>query len=328
MGEKALRLDFVSIGEVLIQLNPLSPGPLRYVKYFELHVAGSEANILVGLSKVGFKTGLITRVGDDEFGKAVINFLRSEGVDVSQVKVDKTSPTGVYFIQRHFPVPGKSTVFYYRHGSAASNLDVNDIDEGYVKSAHTIILTGITPALSRTCREAVFRMYEIAIRDDLKIIIDTNVRLKLWKGLEEARNVIKELIKNSYIVLTNVEDLEILYPDHTPLEASKKVIDSGANFVVVKMGDRGAFALSNKGEMSKAEAFKMPIIEDVIGAGDAFDAIFIASVYRGLSLDEALKYANIAGALATTVRGDVEAQPTWKDLETFLESLKKEVFLR
>ena len=318
----------MSIGEVMIQLNPLSPGPLRYVKYFEAHVAGSEANILVGLSKLGFKTGLITRVGDDEFGKAVINFLRGEGVDVSQVKVDKTSPTGVYFIQRHFPVPGKSTVFYYRHGSAASNLSVNDISEDYVKNAHTIILTGITPALSRTCREAVFKMREIALKNDLKIVIDTNIRLKLWKDLEEAKNVIKELIKNSYIVLTNIEDLEILYPDYTPFEASKKVIDSGVNFVVVKMSDRGAFALSNKGEIFKAEAFKMPIIEDVIGAGDSFDAVFIASIYRGLSLDEALKYANIAGALATTVRGDVEAQPTWKDLETFLESVKKEVFLR
>jgi len=57
-----LKLDFVSIGEVLVQLNALSPGPLRYVKYFETHVAGSEANMLVGLTKLGFKTGIISRV--------------------------------------------------------------------------------------------------------------------------------------------------------------------------------------------------------------------------------------------------------------------------
>jgi len=98
-----------------------------------LAVAGSEANMLVGLTKFGFKTGIITKVGNDEFGK-IINFLRSEGVDVSHVKIDPSAPTGVYFIQRHYPVPGKSTTFYYRHGSAANKMSSKDIDEDYVKN--------------------------------------------------------------------------------------------------------------------------------------------------------------------------------------------------
>jgi len=92
-------LDVVSLGEVMIQLNALTPGPLRSVYLFEKRVAGTEANVMVGLARLGYRTGLITRVGDDEFGIAVKNTLRGEGVDVSRVKLDPEGYTGAYFVQ-------------------------------------------------------------------------------------------------------------------------------------------------------------------------------------------------------------------------------------
>ncbi|MCS7128920.1 MAG: sugar kinase [Sulfolobales archaeon] len=322
-----MELDFTSIGEVMVQLNALSPGPLRYVKYFEVHVAGSESNIMIGLVKLGYRAGIVTKVGDDEFGKLVLNFLRGERVDVSRVKVDESAPTGVYFIQRHYPVPGKSTVFYYRHGSAASRLSPNDIDNDYIANSKALVLTGITPALSDSCREAVNKAYEVARANDVDVIFDTNIRMKLWRNESRARESLAKFL-SSKIVFTNIEDLGILFPGDSVSDAASKIISKGSTLVVVKLGEEGAVAYDSRLNTYRVGAFKVPLIEDVIGAGDAFNAVFIASIYRGMSIDQALLYANAAGALVVTVRGDVEAQPSWRELEIFIESCRKAVMLR
>jgi 2-dehydro-3-deoxygluconokinase/2-dehydro-3-deoxygalactonokinase len=317
-------LDFISLGEVLIQLNALSPGPLRYAKYFEVHVAGSEANTLVGLRKLGYSCGFISRVGDDEFGMMILNVLRGEGVDISRVKVDVEAPTGLYFIQRHFPIPGKSTVFYYRSGSAASRMNVEDVDEEYIEGSKALFITGITPALSRSCFEAVDKAYEVAIKNNVDVIFDTNIRKKLWKKIEDCRVLAKYF--KAKIISTNIEDLEVFFPNLPLVDAAKKVMEKGSEIVVVKLGEEGSLAVT-KDRVYKCKPYKV-IVEDPIGAGDAFNAVFIASYYKNIQIEEALDYANAAGALVTTVRGDIEAQPTWKDLETFIQSKGKAVLLR
>lgn len=312
------------MGEVLVQLNPLSSGPLRYAKSFEVHVAGSEANTLAGLRKLGYDAGFISRVGNDEFGILILNTLRGEGIDVSRVRVDVDASTGVYFIQRHFPVPGKSTVFYYRSRSAASRMSVSDVDKEYVLGSKALFITGITPALSQSCLEAVDKAYETAIKNNVDGIFDTNVRKKLWKRIEDCRILAKYF--KSKIVSTNIEDLEVFFPNVPIVDAAKKIIERGSEIVVIKLGEEGSLAVA-KEKVYKCEPFKV-VVEDPIGAGDAFNAAFVASYYKGLPIEEALKYGNAAGALVTTVRGDMEAQPTWKDLETFIQSKGKAMLLR
>ena len=319
-----MKSDFVSVGEVLIQLNPLTPGPLRYPKLFETHVAGSEANMLVGLRKLGYNAGIISRVGNDEFGIMIINFLRGEGIDTSKIVVDNEAPTGVYFVQRHYPIPGQSTVFYYRHGSAASKISPEDIDEDYIKKFKALIITGITPALSDTCYYAIKKAYEVATREGLDVIFDTNVRIKLWKDINKARERLSYFFK-SKIIFTNKEDMKLLFPDMSLDEAMHKLIDLGTELLVVKLGDEGSLAVTKDYKIFRAQAFSVPIIEDVIGAGDAFNAAFLASLYRGLSIEDSLRYGNAAGALVVTTRGDVESQPTWEVLNAFIKhKIKKE----
>lgn len=314
--------SFVSLGEVMIQFNPLSTGPLRYPKLFEVHVAGSEANMLVGLAKLGYQTGFISRVGNDEFGEMIVKFLRGEGVDVSRVKTDPEAPTGIYVVQRHFPVPGQSTVFYYRHGSAASKMGPEDVDEDYVRRFSAIILTGITPALSESCYQAVLKAYRVAEASGLDIIFDTNIRIKLWKRPEVAREKLRPFLK-AKMVFTNREDLAVLYPGMSLEEAVHSLVNTGAEIVVVKLGGEGAMAVTRGGEVYRTPAYSVPVVEDVIGAGDAFNAAFLATIYRGLGIEKALKHGAAAGALVVTVRGDVEAQPTWSDLEVFMNYLAK-----
>lgn len=319
-------IDFVSLGEVMVQLNPVTPGPIRYCKYFEVHVAGAEANTLIGLQRLGYKTGLITKVGNDEFGKLIINTLKAEGVDISRVSIDDEAPTGVYFIQRHFPIPGQSTVFYYRHNSAASKLSKDDIDEYFITSAHTLYLTGITPSLSFSCLEATEKAFLIAKRSGMKVIFDTNIRMKLWRESNRARKAISKFL-SSDIIFTNPEDISILFPNISINEGARNLINRGAKMVVIKLGPKGSMVLT-KERTYQLNAYKVPFVEDPIGAGDAFNAAFIASIYKGLTIEEALENANAAGALVVTVRGDIEALPTWHELEIFKQSLKKTFLLR
>jgi len=319
-------LSYVSLGEVLIQLNSVTPGPLRHTKYLEVHVAGAEANVMVGLSRLGLETGLVTKVGCDEFGNLIISTLRGERVDISRVKVDPNAPTGLYFIQRHYPVPRKSTVLYYRRGSAASKMSPEDVEADYLSRFNHLLLTGITPALSPSCADAVSKSYEIAKRRGLEVIFDTNIRMKLWNSLEEARKTISEYLQ-SKIVFTNEEDLNILYPGSEMISAAHRIAEKGAEIVVVKMGAKGALAIVGN-RVFKKEAFQICQVEDVIGAGDAFNAAFLASILEGYSVEEALENGNAAGALVVTVRGDIEALPTWNDLKTFIESTKKALLLR
>jgi 2-dehydro-3-deoxygluconokinase len=318
-------LDVVTMGEVMVQFNACTNGPLRHVVYFEKHAAGAEANFAIGMTRLGFKVGFITRVSNDEFGKYVLSLLRGEGLDVSKVKVDPEAKNGVYFIQRNYPIPGRSSVIYYRKGSAASRMSVEDIDPEYIRNAKLFHLTGITPALSRSCREASLKALDIASGSGVKISIDTNIRLGLWSK-EEAKETLLPMLKKANIVLIEPQDAEILLGKKEPKEIAEEILSMGAETVAVKLGAEGAAAYTCDEEVIKP-AYKVPTIVDVIGAGDAFAAGFISSLLRGKSLEEALEIGNAAGALVVTVRGDFENMPSLEDIEKFLAAQRKETVI-
>ena len=146
--------DVVCMGEVMVQFNAVTRGPLRHVALFEKHAAGAEGNVAIGVSRLGISSGIITRVGDDEFGQFLLSTLRAEKVDTTHVKIDRDSPTAAFFVQRGYPIPGKSEAFYYRRNSAGSRLGPKDVDSQYIASAKVFHVTGITPALSETAKEA------------------------------------------------------------------------------------------------------------------------------------------------------------------------------
>src|ERR687886_252180 len=94
------RIEIATLGEAMIVLDPLSRGPLRHVGTFAKRVGGAELNVAVGLLRLGHRAGWAGHLGDDEFGKEILSFLKGEGVDVSRVGVDSEAPTGLYFKER------------------------------------------------------------------------------------------------------------------------------------------------------------------------------------------------------------------------------------
>jgi 2-dehydro-3-deoxygluconokinase / 2-dehydro-3-deoxygalactonokinase len=305
--------DVVTLGESLIQLNAVTRGPLRHVTLFERHVAGAETTVAVCVRRQGLSSGLITRVGDDEFGKCILNWVRGEGVDTSQIRVDIEAPTGIYFVQRGFPIPSESKMFYYRKGSAGSRISPSDVDPDYLGAAKLFHTTGITPALSENALEATRKALEISISNNLIVSFDTNIRPVLWGSIDNAVRVLTPIIEKVDILFTDPRDASILLNVQDVDQMIDGFLKFGVETVVLKMGRKGAIA-ANRREKVSVQALEV-YVEDPIGAGDAFAGTFITSRLKGRSLEESLKRAVIAGSLVVTVRGDEECLPSEEEID-------------
>ncbi|GAB4557189.1 MAG: sugar kinase [Anaerolineae bacterium] len=305
--------ELVTLGETMILFSPESAGPLRYVDRFERRAAGAESNVAIALTRLGHSAGWISRLGDDEFGQYILQSLRGEGVDVSRVRIDPEHPTAVMFRERG--LMGRVDVVYYRKGSAASFLSPDDLDRDYICAARVLHITGITPALSESCRRAVFQAVHWAREAGVTISFDPNLRLKLW-SLSEARDVLGELTSLSDIVLIGLDEGERLFDCRGEDALAAAVLERGASTVVIKLGTRGA-RLQRASETVHVPAFQVPQVVDPVGAGDGFDAGFLAGWLKGWSMEDCLRLGALVGALAVTVPGDVEGYPTMRQVERY-----------
>lgn len=305
-----MALEVVTLGESMILMIAEQAGPLREAVTFRRHVAGAESNVAIGLARLNHRSGWISRVGDDEFGRAVIFRVRGEGVDTSNVKIDDGAATGLLVRERREVGPIEQV--YYRRGSAASRLSPDDLDPAYIRQARFLHLTGITPALSESCRQTVFAAAEIARAAHVSVVLDPNYRSKLWSRAEACK-VLRDLVARCDILLPGQEEAELLTGESDAEVAARQLAGLGPRTVVVKLGGNGAMALSD-GHVTRAPGVQLERIVDPVGAGDAFAAGFLAAQLRGLEMVESLALANRCGAIAMTIAGDTESLPTWEQL--------------
>ena len=303
-------MDVVTFGETMALLAASESGPLRFANTFTRHAAGTESNVAIGLARLGHSVGWFSRVGDDEFGQYLVSTIRGEGVDTSHVIVDPVAQTGLVLKEKRELGPRK--VIYYRKGSAASQMTPADLDPEYIGSARYLHLTGITPALSLGCLDAVRAAAAIARKRGVTITFDPNLRLRLWT-VELARQTMRDLMPLVDIVLPGMEEAEFLTGETDPDRAADAIRALGPRLVVIKLGPKGSMAV-NDSERVRAAGIPLERVVDPVGAGDGFAAGFISGQLRGLSLEESLRIGNTVGAFATTVVGDVEGLPTWREV--------------
>ncbi|AKU25408.1 sugar kinase [Geobacillus subterraneus] len=307
-------MDVVTFGETMVLFTSESPGLMRYAAHFSRKFGGAESNFAIGLARLGHKVGWISRVGDDEFGKAMVSFIAGEGVDVSRVKVDDTAPTGIYF--KELRRANDVRVYYYRKHSAASKMKPEDLDEGYIARAKYLHITGITPALSESCYRTVIHGIELAKKHGVKVVFDPNLRKKLWAE-ETARETLLEISSRADIVLPGIDEAQFMFGQANPELLGERFLERGASLVVLKVGAKGAYYFTENGSQL-VPGFPVEQVVDPVGAGDGFAAGFVSGLLDGLSLYEAVQRGNAVGAFATTVSGDVEGLPDRKELEAFL----------
>jgi 2-dehydro-3-deoxygluconokinase len=303
-------LDVVTLGETMVLLLAEQSGPMREATTFRRHIAGAESNVAIGLSRLGQTAGWFSRVGDDEFGRAVVFRIRGEGVDTSHVLHDPAAPTGMVVRERR--EAGPIDQVYYRRGSAASRMTPADLDPAYLRDARFLHLTGITPALSASCRETVFAAAEMARGAGVTVVLDPNYRSKLWDPTE-ARSVMRDLAGRCHLLLPGMDEAELLTGESDPEVAARQLAALGPAMVVVKLGAQGALALAGD-ELIRMPGTPLERVVDPVGAGDAFAAGFLAGRLRGFTTDAALRLANRCGALAMTSPGDMESLPRWDEV--------------
>jgi 2-dehydro-3-deoxygluconokinase len=306
--------EVIGLGEIMVVMDPLLTGPLRYVEHFRKTIGGAEGNVCIGISRLGHTSGWIGRVGNDEFGRFIISFLKGEGVDISCVKVVEGF-TGLYFKERRGL--GDTKAYYYRKNSAGSTISWKDIVESYLEGAKFFHTTGITLALSDSSKEGVKYGLELAKNLGILVSFDVNLRLKLWKK-EDAKREIPEIISKADLIFLTQEEGDIIFDTRKPEVLIEKVLSMGPEIVCVKLGKEGVIVGNSKGELHSVPAFDNFHSVDNIGAGDGFVAGFLVGQLKSWSLKDSALLGNIVGAYATTVTGDVEGLPTWQEVEEIL----------
>ena len=317
-------MDVITIGESMILFTPVTMGQMRYVSEYSAKIAGAESNVAIGLSRLGHEVGWISRLGNDEFGKKILNFIRGEGVDDSQVSLDMTNKTGLYF--KEMITNDEVDIHYYRKNSAASHMDPVNIDESYIATAKYLHITGITPALSRTCYETVMKAIEIARKNGIKVVFDPNLRKKLWSETQ-AKQVLLAIASKSDIVLPSIEEGKFLTEEKTPETIAQAFYHNGASQVVLKLGDQGAYYYT-KEEKRHVPPFPVKQVIDPVGAGDGFVAGFLSGLLDNLGMEKSVKKATVIGSLVTMVEGDIEGLPDRDRLNKFINEVDTEDITR
>ncbi|MGJ8514366.1 sugar kinase [Carnimonas bestiolae] len=304
--------DVVGFGESMAMFAALEEGPLESVQRFERSIAGADSNVAAGLSRLGFGVLWYSRVGNDSLGRFILNSLTSEGIDCSQVKVDKEALTG-WQIKARRNDGGDPEVEYFRSGSAASRMCTADLTPTLTTSRH-LHCTGIPPALSETAREmshaAVQRMREAG----RSISFDTNLRPSLWPNQATMVKEINALAFQADWVLPGLEEGEILTGRSDADGIADFYLEQGVSEVAIKLGGKGSFYKNSKGERFEQPTLPVTRVVDTVGAGDGFAVGFISARLEGLSAEQAMLRGAWIGARQVQVAGDNAGLPYRKDL--------------
>ncbi|MGI5505882.1 sugar kinase [Lentzea sp. CA-135723] len=285
----------VCLGETMVMMVPAEPGPVHLVRTWHRAVGGAESNVAVHLTRLGVRASWVSALGDDSFGRAVLDTVGGFGVDVSGVRIDATRPTGLYVKEAS---PHGSPVRYYRRGSAASGMGMEMIDRLGLGQVQLVHLSGITPALSDSCL-AMTRELLRRPRHGFRISFDLNWRPALWTDRDPR--VLRELADMADVVLAGADEAELVWGTGDPARLRKLL--PGPVSLVVKQGADGATLLEG-GSSFFEPALEVEVVEPV-GAGDAFAAGFLAATLADQSPSVRLRAGHLQAASALLTAEDV-----------------------
>ncbi|MDO4307389.1 MAG: sugar kinase [Eubacteriales bacterium] len=309
--------DLLSLGEILLRLSP--PNNERIVRgdLFEKQVGGAELNVASGVSLMGLRSGIISRIPDSSIGIFAKNKIRFCGVSDDYLIYDKgrDARLGIYYYENG-AYPRKPGVVYDRQNSSMTRIDIDEFDSSIYQSARCFHTSGITLALSEACRKTGVEMIKRFKEAGALISFDVNFRLNLWSG-EEARKCIEGILPYVDIFFCSEDTARLTFGKEGDL---KEIMESFAGeYPISVMASTQRTVHSPKVHSftsviydAKAKVFheEKPYenieVVDRIGSGDAYVA---GALYGLLSEDgcceKALKYGNASSAAKNTIPGDM-----------------------
>jgi 5-dehydro-2-deoxygluconokinase len=325
-------LDVITIGRSSVDLYGAQVGGrLEDMGSFNKYIGGSPTNMAAGAARLGLRSALITRVGDEHMGRFIREELAREGVDVRGVRTDPERLTALVLLgirdDRQFPL------IFYRENCADMALCEDDIDEDFIAEARCVVATGTHLSHPRTAA-AVLKALDLARKHGARTALDIDYRPNLWglagHGQGESRyiesaDVTRALQRHLHLfdlIVGTEEEFHIAGGSPVTMQALRNVRAVSGAVLVCKRGPMGASAFPGPlpASLDEGEAGPgFPIdVFNVLGAGDGF----MAGLLRGWLDDQpwpvALTYANACGALAVSRHGCTPAYPSWEELQFFL----------
>ena len=308
-------VDVVAIGELLIDMIADMPGiPLEQQTTFKRFAGGAPANFAVGIKRLGLSSGMITKVGDDFFGRFLMNTLKMENVDISQIKITKDYKTALAFVgldEKRSP-----SFSFYRTPCADIMLSEQEIDEAYIKSAK-LLMCGTVSLADEPARGAIFKAIKYAKKHDLRVACDPNLRDDLWHYKDPKEHIFR-ILKDTDIFLPSISEAEFITGEKGE-KAFEAILDLGPSIIAITHGAEGSTILI-KDEKFFAPSYKVDVV-DTTGAGDAFAAGLITGLLTNMPLEQISYFANAVSAVKITRKGAMNI-PTRKEVENFMKKHK------
>jgi dehydrogluconokinase len=299
--------DVLCFGETMAMLVAEQTGDLAAVSHFHKRIAGADSNVAIGLSRLGFKVAWLSRVGNDSLGRFVVDTLQREGLDCRHVGVDTAHPTGFQFKSREDD-GADPVVEYFRRGSAASYLSVEDLNADLLSARH-LHATGIPPALSASAQELSSHLMQTMRGAGRSVSFDPNLRPSLWPSQTRMISEVNALASHADWVLPGLAEGRLLTGYDTAPDIAAFYLDHGAEAVAIKLGAEGAYYRTALGEGYVA-AHQVAKVVDTVGAGDGFAVGVISALLEGNTIEQAVDRGNWIGSRAVQSQGDMEGLPT------------------
>lgn len=311
--------DVLSLGEILLRLSPPRNERIVRGEVFEKQVGGAELNVLSGISLLGLRTGIITKIPNNDIGMYVKNKVRFVGVsdDFIAYDNDKDARLGLYFYENG-AYPRKPKIVYDRMHSSMYKIDINEFPDEMYESTRCFHTSGITLALCKNTREAVIEMMKKFKKAGSVISFDVNFRSNLWTG-EEARDYIEQILPYIDIFFCSEDTARLTFKKEGTIneimeEFSKEyplsIIASTQRIVhSPKLHTFGSIIYDcKKKEYYTEKPYDNIDVVDRIGSGDAYiSGILYGLLKYNFDCKKALEFGDATGAIKNTIPGDFQA---------------------
>jgi 5-dehydro-2-deoxygluconokinase len=306
--------DLVAMGRTGVDIYPLQHGVgLEDVETFQKFLGGSATNVAVAAARHGRSVALVTRTGEDAFGRYVHQALRGFGVDDTFVAAVAGPPTPVTFCEVH--PPDDFPLYFYRYPTAPDLMV--EADEPLLQAiAESRIfwatVTGLSQEPSCTTHFAAWQARGRAEHT----ILDLDYRAMFWPHPEEASEQVARALEHVTVAVGNKEECEVAVGETEPQRAADALLERGVQLAIVKQGPKGVLAVTDD-ERVEVPPFPIDVVNG-LGAGDAFGGALCHGLLEGWGLRRVLEFANVAGAIVASKLECSTAMPTEAEVEESL----------
>lgn len=333
LGGSGHALDVITIGRASVDLYGQQIGSrLEDVTSFAKSVGGCPANIAIGTARLGLKSAVITRVGDEQMGRFILEQLQREGVETKGVVVDPKRLTSLVILgvrdEKTFPL------IFYRTDCADAALDESEIDEAFIASAKAVVVTGTHFAIPNAAK-AQRKAIALARKHGRKVVFDVDYRPNLWglagHGAGEERYIrsdsvtqhLQAILPECDLIVGTEEELHAAGGSEDTLAAIRNIRALSKATIVCKRGPMGCVVFPGAIPASIEDGIKGPgfpvEVYNVLGAGDAFMSGFLRGYLSDEPIETCCTWANACGAFAVSRLLCSPESPTFAELQFFLK---------